>query len=242
MDKSKHLTYFYFMEKIKKDDWIAMNTMIQEIDQTLENHDIRRPLGEELKQLAIQQKIIKAMAEISERYKKLLSFAETLKGKPGIFADLYDHESVGIEKAAGQAESMSSSIAPRLIPSVFPYFASSHWYARGTINAMLYWVEDNEALPVETCDIRAVIEEGKIALVERLHEDADESRLEIEQKGSGPFWASMHEGTLCLLLVNFIRNARKRGGAKKIKILLEGTVKRANVCTSCIQAGKIIKA
>ena len=29
---------------------------------------------------------------------------------------------------------------------------------------------------------------------------------------------------------------------QKIKIVLKGTTKRANVCTSCIQAGKIVKA
>ncbi len=29
---------------------------------------------------------------------------------------------------------------------------------------------------------------------------------------------------------------------QKIKVNLKGTIKRINVCTSCIQAGKIIKA
>ena len=29
---------------------------------------------------------------------------------------------------------------------------------------------------------------------------------------------------------------------QKIKINLQGTIKRLNVCTSCIQAGKIVKA
>ncbi len=29
---------------------------------------------------------------------------------------------------------------------------------------------------------------------------------------------------------------------QKIKIVINGTVKRANVCTSCIQAGKIVKS
>ena len=29
---------------------------------------------------------------------------------------------------------------------------------------------------------------------------------------------------------------------QRIKIIINGTVRRSNVCTSCIQAGKIIKA